>query len=544
MIYFIFVELLIFAFLMVVLRHSFMRAKHFLHVFQQLGYKMPEYWKYIKGNQLGAFVVTAHLFAVPLFLLSFVESRFTVTAYALLVSIFGIGFFLPTAYIRAQRPKKPLVFTPRLKRLFATVAVLYVVLVLAGSLPAWQFRVLLPDVTILALVWVLADMLTPLFVLFAASLMKPVENRIQEGFKHKARQKLAQMRDLRIIGITGSYGKTSVKFMIKTLLEERFSVCATPGSFNTPMGICKVINGDLEAHHQVLVLEMGARHRGNIKELCDIASPHIAVISNVGKAHLESFGSQEIIAKTKGELLLNSRPDATAVLNSDDPLVMGMPRRQSTTVIPAGLESGIFVVDDVRYGREGCTFTLTLKETGESATVTTRLLGEHTIRNLMLAFGVGHHFGLRLQTMALAAARIEPVEHRLELKPAGDITIIDDAFNSNPIGAKNAVDVLAQFMDGRRFIITPGMVELGEEEEAENRAFGRHIGESGIEGVYLVGPKRTRPIYEGLTEAGYAEDKIKVFESFFDARDYMNATKQPGDVVLLENDLPDVYNES
>lgn len=542
--YFIFVELVIFLFLIVVTRHSYIRTTHFLHVFQQLGYKSPEYWKFIKGNQLGAFVVTAHLFALPLFLLGFFEARFTVTAYALLISIFGMGFFLPTAYIRAERPKKPLVYTPRLRRLFATVIVLYALLVLAGSVPAWQFRILLPDVTILALIWVLADMLTPLFILLAASLMKPVENRIQEGFKHQARQKLAQMRDLRIIGITGSYGKTSVKFMIKTLLEERFSVCFTPGSFNTPMGICKVINSDLQAHHQVLVLEMGARYRGNIKELCEIARPNVAVISNVGKAHLETFGSQQMIAKTKGELLLNAQPDATAVLNSDDPLVMGMERRQSMRVISAGLETGIFSVENISYGREGCSFTLTLKETGESAQVTTRLLGEHTIRNLLLAFGVGHHFGLRLQTMALAAARIEPVEHRLELKPAGDITIIDDAFNSNPVGAKNAVDVLAQFTGGRRFIITPGMVELGEEEEAENRAFGRHIGKSGIEGVYLVGPRRTRPIYEGIIEAGYPEAQVKVFETFFDARDYMNETKQPGDVVLLENDLPDVYNES
>lgn len=531
-------------FLIVVTRHSYIRTTHFLHVFQQLGYKSPEYWKFIKGNQLGAFVVTAHLFALPLFLLGFFEARFTVTAYALLISIFGMGFFLPTAYIRAERPKKQLVYTPRLKRLFATVIVLYALLVLAGSVPAWQFRILLPDVTILALIWVLADMLTPLFILLAASLMKPVENRIQEGFKHQARQKLAQMRDLRIIGITGSYGKTSVKFMIKTLLEERFSVCFTPGSFNTPMGICKVINSDLQAHHQVLVLEMGARYRGNIKELCEIARPNVAVISNVGKAHLETFGSQQMIAKTKGELLLNAQPDATAVLNSDDPLVMGMERRQSMRVIPAGLATGIFSVENISYGREGCSFTLTLKETGESAQVTTRLLGEHTIRNLLLAFGVGHHFGLRLQTMALAAARIEPVEHRLELKAAGDITIIDDAFNSNPVGAKNAVDVLAQFTGGRRFIITPGMVELGEEEEAENRAFGRHIGQSGIEGVYLVGPRRTRPIYEGIIEAGYPEAQVKVFETFFDARDYMNETKQPGDVVLLENDLPDVYNES
>lgn len=542
MTYFIIVELIIFAFLLVVTRHSFHRGRHYLHIFQQKGYKPKEYWSYVRGTNLGAFVTTSHLYVVPLFLIGFAENMLTPTSFALLLSIFGIGFFLPTGYISSDKPKKPLAFTPRLKRQLAVLIVLYLAIVMTGVNLGFSFRVFLPDITIMALFWLIADMTMPLLVLLSAFFTKPIEKRIQEGFKTKARQRLASMPDLKIIAITGSYGKTSVKFMVKTLLEERFSVCFTPGSFNTPMGICKVINNDLQAHHQILVLEMGARYRGNIAELCDIARPHVAIVTNVGKAHLETFGSVEVIAKTKGELLQGLRKGGVAVLNSDDERVNGMPLRDDISVIRAGMNTGMFEVSNVSYGRAGCTFTLA-DSSGNAAEVQTRLLGEHTIRNLLLAFGTAHHFGLRLQTMAIAASRIEPVEHRLELKPAGPITIIDDAFNSNPVGARNAVDVLAQFTGGRRIIITPGMVELGETEAEENRAWGEHIGRSNIDLVWLVGEQRTKPIVAGLHDAGFPEENVRVFNSFFDARDYLNREQKEGDVVLLENDLPDVYNE-
>lgn len=542
MTYYILVEFIIFAFLLVVTRHSFYRGKHYLHIFQQKGYKPKEYWSYLKGTQLSAFVTTAHLYVLPLFLIGLAEARLTPTSFALLLSIFGIAFFLPTGYITSDKPKKALAFTPRLKRQLTVLLVLYLAIVLTGINLGFTFRVFLPDITIMALFWLIGDMLMPLLVLLAAYFTKPIENRIQEGFKTQARQRIAEMPDLKIIAITGSYGKTSVKFMVKTLLEERYSVCFTPGSFNTPMGICRVINNDLQAHHQILVLEMGARYKGNITELCDIARPHVAIITNVGQAHLETFGSVENIAKTKGELLEGLHKNGIAVLNSDDKYVMGMPVRNDISVLEAGMDSGMYGVKNVSYGRKGCTFTVS-DASGNEAEVQTRLLGEHTIRNLLLAFAAGHHFGLRLQTMAIAASHIEPVEHRLELKPAGPITIIDDAFNSNPVGARNAVDVLSQFTGGRRIIITPGMVELGDKEVEENRSWGEHIGKSDIDQVWLVGEQRTKPIAQGLQDAGYPEKNVRVFNSFFDARDHLQKEQKEGDVVLFENDLPDVYNE-
>src|SRR5690606_37317585 len=138
------------------------------------------------------------------------------------------------------------------------------------------------------------------------------------GYIKQAQKKLKSMPDLLIIAITGSYGKTSTKFALATILSERFSVCFTPGSYNTPMGICKVINNDLQPNHQILVLEMGARYEGNIRELCDIAHPNIAILTNIGIAHLETFGSEDVIARTKGELIDALNPGDTAIDNGDD----------------------------------------------------------------------------------------------------------------------------------------------------------------------------------------------------------------------------------
>jgi UDP-N-acetylmuramoyl-tripeptide--D-alanyl-D-alanine ligase len=317
-------------------------------------------------------------------------------------------------------------------------------------------------------------------------------------------------------------------------------VCFTPGSFNTPMGITKVINDDLDATHQILILEMGARYAGNIDELCRIARPDVSVFSNVGIAHLETFGTQTAIAETKGAIIRHLPPGGTAVVNADDSLVMGQANRTDISVMAVGLHKGRLRAEDIRYDATGCHFTVT-DGTDKSVRVSSRLLGAHNVQNILLGFGVGLTFGLRLETMALAASRIEPVEHRLELKSAGPYTIIDDAFNSNPVGAANAVEVLRSFTGGRRAIVTPGMVELGDVEADENRRFGEAIGRSGIELAILVGLERSKPIAEGIRATGFPEDRIRIEASLFTANEFLRTWLQEGDVVLYENDLPDVY---
>ena len=548
---------------LIFLRHSITRVRYFLQMLQQHGYKTHEYRHWIVDHFSSKVITTEHLVynTVILALLLWLSDQLTFLAGLVIIFVFTVSWFGSVSKYVSEKEKKPLVFTPRVLRLTGLFAVFLIAiyyylggLVFSSQLyylnnsvaePVGQY--LTADPYLLGFLLSLIDIAIPFILFPVAWLMKPVEKSIQNGFKRQAREKIQSMPNLKVVAITGSYGKTSTKFVIDAFLKERLNVCVTPGSFNTPMGICKVINNDLQSNHQVLILEMGARYTGNIKELCDIATPDISVVTNVGYAHLDTFGSQENIAHEKATLARELKPGGTLILNGSDPLVriMGEDRTDITRVL-TGKENGQVWAEELTVDENGTSFTLTHLKNGEeeSTRVQTRLLGGHNVQNIVQAAAVARLFNIRMQTVAVAASRMTPVEHRLELKKRGKFTVIDDAFNSNPVGAKNAVDILAEFKSGRRFIITPGMIELGEREHEENRAFGEHIAKSGIEMAILVGKQQTASIREGI-EAADADNKpeIRTVKSLFEANDILEAEGEVGDIVLYENDLPDSYNE-
>ncbi|HET8864665.1 MAG TPA: UDP-N-acetylmuramoyl-tripeptide--D-alanyl-D-alanine ligase [Gracilimonas sp.] len=533
----------------------------FLHTYQQVGYKNNEFWQWMKSHWDEKIIPSnIAMINILIFLLLWFEDWILdkVTYSSVAVVLFTLSFFWfgSVARYSSAKIKKPLVYTSRVKRLmvpFVTFSAffpaLFTYMSFTGFLPFLDL--LLPnhfagllsfDLLMLLVGWGLGLAFIPFYILSSGLLTKPIETYIQNGFKNQARKKLASMPDLKVIAITGSYGKTSTKFMIRDLLKERYNVCSTPGSYNTPMGICKVINNDLQSNHQILILEMGARYEGNIQELCDIAKPDISVVTNVGVAHLETFGSQDVIAKEKGTLVDNLSDGDVAILNADDPRVsrMGADLPEINRIL-VGLEEGDVRGSNISYDTSGMEFDVEAGD--EKERFQTKLLGAHNVQNLLLAVGVAKHFGIRLKTMALAAAKIEPIEHRLEMKQQGDLFVIDDAFNSNPVGAKNAVEILSQFNSGQRIIITPGMVELGDIEAEENRKFGSAIGKANLDLVVLVGEERAQPILEGIREHDTTAMNVRVVNNLFEANELVKKHARPGDVILYENDLPDVYNE-
>ena len=587
----------------ILLRHTWIRSRYFLQMFQQTGYKTNEFRTWLmSGFNDKVFTVEHFLMNVVLFLLIFFGvEKLTFFAGTITIAVFLIFWFWHPGRYLAGRDKKPLVVTARVRRLLVLFVGLmmpiYAFAVLfawiqnitgihtgvpgSAPLPGGHFEpgVWLQDPYLFTFFLLLTDMIAPLLLLFAGWLAKPMEKRIQEGFKRQARQKLATLPNLKVVAITGSYGKTSTKFMIDTLLRERYQVCTTPGSFNTPMGICKVINNDLKATDQVLILEMGARYAGNIAELCSIAQPDVSVVTNVGKAHLETFGTREVIAHEKGTLARELKTGGVLVINGEDERVSRMgAERQDIERVPVG-RGGLIQAGSLSVGPDGSEFEMVWvdegagagadvgEDMGEDAShgvgdeagdisadvpvgsqrgkVTMPLFGAHNVMNFLLAAGVARSFGLRFQTVVRAATRLKPVEHRLELKKFDGITVIDDAFNSNPEGARSAIDLLAAFPAGKKIVITPGMIELGEEEEMENRRFGAYIGEKGIDVAILVGPERTKPIAEGIRggRAAAPSTEVVVVRSLFEANSEMRKRAVAGDAVLYENDLPDTYSE-
>lgn len=550
------IDILILGFVLVMARHALLRGRYFLHIFQQHGYKLNEYWHWLISHWNQRIVTPEHvLYNILIFiLLIFMSNAITGSAAIVVLSIFGFFWFGTFNYYGGEESKKPLVFTPRMIRLTFPFAIFSMLvpgavtyIAYTGDIPFTDMGVrnsglYAADMYLLSFGWVFGDALIPFFIFLAGLLTKPVEAYVHRHYIKLAKKKLARMPQLTVVAITGSYGKTSTKFMIRDLLSERYSVCSTPGSYNTPMGICKVINNDLEAHHQVLVLEMGARYEGNIDELCNIAEPDIAVVTNVGIAHLETFGSRKAIARTKSTLVKRTKPGGKAILNADDEHVDAMgDLRNDIEIIRTGLDNGDIRARDIQYGPDGMRFTVATGD--ETEIFNMKVLGSHNVQNMLLAVAVAKSLGLRLRTMVTAANRMKPVEHRLELKRQGEITVIDDAFNSNPVGAKNAVETLAAFKTGRRVIITPGMIELGDLQDEKNREFGKQIGKADLDLVILVGKSQTNAIRRGIKSTGFNMEKVRIAPSLFEANRTMQNYVEQGDVVLYENDLPDSFNE-
>ena len=513
-------------------------CRYYLHMFQLESYQLDGYSRWL-GKHREALMgfsltvgVSATLVSVLLrLLLRMVFGREWGTAITAIITLSGFGYGAYTLFGQQYKTpeRKPLSFTPRMKRLCVCTALITMLAALAID-----FLGVPPYVLYLALAYI---------VMVAGFLMQPIERYINDWYKDDAEERLERRTDLIKIGITGSYGKTSTKFILATILSERYDVLATPSSFNTPMGITRVVREQLEDHHQVFIAEMGARHVGDIKELVELVKPRYGVLTSVGPQHLETFGGIETVAATKNELIAGLPKDGTAFFAKDDSWVDKLYKQCTVEKYRTGLFGGILdlYADDLRVSAEGSEFALCSAE-GETVRCKTLMLGKHNIENIVLACMVAKKMGMSMEEIARGVGKTKPVEHRLQLiKSASGMTVIDDAFNSNPVGAKAALDVLRAF-DGRRLIVTPGIVEGGTDEAAINHNLGRQMAGS-CDVIILVGPKRTVPIADGALEAGFDESQLHVVQNLEAATALLSQIGRPGDVVLFENDLPDNYSE-
>ena len=445
--------------------------------------------------------------------------------------------------------KKPLVYTARAKRVFGLSICLLVGLattfVLIAKTSPWRIAIFLfSEVSVINLT-------------IANLLIYPLERTINGAYLFSARKRIRTLQP-RVIGITGSYGKTSTKYILHQILSQKFNTLMTPDSYNTPMGICKVIRGELTAEHEIFIVEMGAYKRGDIRELCNLASPEIGILTAVGPQHLERFKSIENIAQTKYELIASLPSDGLAVFNCDNEICAGLsdkreqggsPVRRYATE-PFSVDSvsdrADLTATNIRHTAEGLAFTVHAN-VGTSdiadSEIRTRLLGRHNVSNILAAIAVSIECGMTLAEIQTAIINVEPVPHRLQLTSGvGSVTIIDDSFNANPVGAKAALEVLTEIGEGKKVLVTPGMVELGEREYEENRRLGEQAAEV-CDLIILVGPTRTTPILDGLKAAEYPSQQIIVALNLEEVKQHLATQVQAGDVVLFENDLPDNYNE-
>ncbi len=483
--------------------------------------------RYIKENL--NYCALKLLFGISLVLFSNFE-------FILYVYFFLIMFILIYSSIlqyKKYNKKLPLKFTKRVIRILSLNMVFYfaVLIILFNNSPTFLLGVLISYITLLPFALILIN-----YLLF------PIEKIIYEVYKIKAIKRLNKMKNINVIGITGSFGKTSTKMILNDILSIKYKGFATASSFNTPKGITKTINETESIFNDYFIAEMGARAKGEIKELCDIVHPKYGIITSVGPAHLDTFKNIENITKTKCELLESLPSNGVIVLNKDNEYLRKYKPINKVKTLWFSLydKKADAYASDIKYSEKGSTFTLHIKN--KSIQVETSLLGKENIYNIVSAALLANELGLSLKEIQNGILNIKAISHRLELKKIGNITIIDDSYNSNPVGSENAIEVL-KLMKGKKVIITPGMVEMGKDEERINYEFG--IKMAGVcDRFYLIGKKRSKSIKKGILECNEKAD-IKVFNSFNDAyNDFRKDFAKTKVTVLLENDLPDTYTEN
>lgn len=344
----------------------------------------------------------------------------------------------------------------------------------------------------------------------------------------RAAMRKLQNTPLIVVGITGSYGKTSTKLILSRMLSKKYRVLATPRSHNTPLGISKTVNDCSDLNdYDVFIAEMGARYVGDIAKLCSICRPDYSIITGICPQHLESFGTLENIVKGKGEILEHTKN--TAIIAADCYDMFAGYSGCSKVVCDC--------VSDVSPDCNGTTFRLVLGK--NSRQVRTKLLGAHAAYNIGICAQCAFEMGVSFDDICSEIEKLDYIEHRLQLIKNKGVNILDDGYNANIKGAQAALEVLKTF-GGKKIVVTPGLVELGVLDSAENAALGAKL--VGFDFIILVGDTLVGYVKSGYLQAGGDENKVITVPNLFKAEDELKGILNKGDTVLFLNDLPDIYS--
>lgn len=499
-----------YAFLAVSLLMFFPSAYDALFLLQQNGYtaiKNKKFWlRYL------LYAITVAVATVIAFLFGTVASAVCYGAAAFLS-------FLMFAE-RFMRARGRLKLTNRAKRLIALSFAFYAVPIVVTFVCA-------PAAALVA-----SFALAVPSALLGAFAANPFERRNNRRYERMLKEKLAASPKLIRIGITGSAGKTSVKNYLYAMLSTRFRVLKTDKNYNTPLGLWLTVKDENLDCYDVFIAEMGARKKGDIKDLTEIVRPDAGIITTVLPQHLETFHTLEAVKEEKSELA-KGIVSGIVVLNTDDKNVAAMEDDTISEVVKVG-KRGDYSVECLTANWRGTSFYL--KTPIGSIPFKTEILGKHNAENIALAAALALRLGISKEDVQFAVESLKPVPHRLEFtSTAGGVYVLDDGYNSNPRGAECALEILSTY-PGRRVVFSQGLVELGKKEREENTALGAKIAE--VADVLILTGRLGEYIYEG---AEGKDLEIKRVKDVKEGRELLKTLLETGDLLYLQNDLPELY---
>ena len=497
-------------------------------MFQQNRYEFYRYttWLFNKKNiHFSFYLIYILLMSIIDF---FFKGKLRIIFFILLTISFSIYLIykeINTEYI------KDLVYTNRVKR---QIIYLVIMLIICLYLSLLIFKDHLSFIGIISLY------LPYLLIYPMALLTLPLENFIKKKYENEARNILNNDNSLIKVAITGSFGKTTTKNLVKDILDNEFYTLMTPASYNTPMGITRTIREELKPIHEIFICEMGADHVGDISYLMDFVKPKYGILSAIGPQHLNTFKTFGNIVREKFKVIEMLPEDGIAFINLDNEYISSYECNCKCKIVSVAVDNkeADYVANNIIYTNQGTSFDILIDN--ELLHFETPLLGKHNITNLLLGIALGHELGMSNEKILNGVKNVSQVEHRLQLKKINNFNFIDNAFNSNPISSKLSLDVLEK-MPGKRIIVTPGLIDLGNMEDKYNYEFGSYM-KGKCDFVILVGQKQSTFINKGLIESGFNEENILIVKTVKEAFDYIYTHFSYEDTILLENDLPDAFN--
>lgn len=491
-----------------------------MHMFQLNSYFFKKNMHWMKNNIIK---VTIQLLPVVISTIFVQIDTIWSQIIAAVVMIGSIAYNLPKG-----KSKIPLKLTSRVKRMFATELIINAIIILVCGITEYTL-VKLEVINVLAL-----------FVAMLANVINsPIEAGVRQWYINDAKKILKSCPNLTIIGVTGSYGKTSVKNFLAKTLSAKYEVLVTPLNYNTTMGVVRTIRENLKSTHQIFVCEMGATKLNDIKEICDLVHPQYGVVTSIGPQHLESFKSIENVIKTKLELADSVKEQGgTVFLNCDNQYLKEQNLDMDVVKYGVNDESLDFYGYDLHSSEKGVSFKVK-DASGKEIEFTTKAIGRYNVVNIMAAIAIANKLGVKMESMVPRVREIKNVDHRLQLLNRGNMNVIDDSYNSNPVSSKSAIDTLGEF-EGTKIIVTPGLIELGDKEDQYNFELGEYI-TTVCDYAFLVGA-HSKKVEEGIKSKGFDESKVFVVGSPQEAmQKIITLGIQDKITVLLENDLPDNY---
>ncbi len=453
------------------------------------------------------------------------------------------GWFLP------KEQRKNLVWTLKAGLLLAMAVFLHILFCflffyfLTAGLLVFSIEYLVLSI----LAFLILNTLYPILYTLAWITLWPIDFIVKSVIIFQANLKINKFKKLKIVGIAGSYGKTTIKDVLAAVLSAKFNTMATPESVNTPVGIARWVLKKLNASTQIMIVEMGEHYRGDIKDICNIARPDISVITGINEAHLERMKTLDSIIVTIFEAVSVSKAGATIVLNADDKNIMANYKKfvwpdHKLEFFTKNSNSEKCKVKSEKFNTTNLCWDFFVEGANDAKL---HLLGEYALGDADASIKIGLGLGMSPQEIIAGIKNIKPVEHRLQpIKSPGDVLVIDDSYNGNPDGVREAIKVLSRFSNRRKIYITPGLVETGKAAAEIHREIGKQL--AGVADVaILIKNSVTGYIEEGiksgLPTTHYPLPTIFWFNSAPEAHAALKNILKPGDVILFQNDWGDNY---